>query len=282
MGRIEDLEKIHELKSKGILSEEEFEIEKAKILNDEKIESEVKSVPNNICKNCGAELEVGEKFCGKCGKEANATIKINFKGLIIGFCIFMIIIIGIAFFTRPKKVEVPNLVGTTVEETREILDNLNLRLSLSSCGNEQEIIATQNYEQGREVTEGTIISVKTKDKRHEENEQQKLKAKVDEAISKYGKTVHSANGTSVKYNSYSLYKTSTSGERVYKLKFLTSYNYEYTDIYYYQLVSLDKNNEYVMKNSSFYVYRKFSYSNGESTVTFDDIGMNYEYESIWE
>lgn len=277
MGKIEDLEKISELKSKGILTEEEFQAEKRRILNDEKIESEVKTVPNNICKKCGAKLEVDEKFCGKCGKEVNDTIKINFKGLIIGFSIFMIIIIGIAFFTRPKKVEVPNLIGTTVEETREILDNLNLRLSLSSCGNEQEIIATQSYEKGKTVTEGTIISVKTKDKSHEENEQQKARAKVEEAIKSFANSVRNSNGGSVKYSRYSKYGTSSKGENIYKIEYDTNSNSGSYKQYYYQLVSLSDDGEDVKKSTKLYY---FSFVYGEE-ATGQKNELEWEAEKIW-
>ena len=39
MGKIEDLEKIQDLKNKGILTQEEFEIEKKKILEQYNIDS---------------------------------------------------------------------------------------------------------------------------------------------------------------------------------------------------------------------------------------------------
>lgn len=78
MGKIEDLEKIHELKTKGILTEEEFEEEKKKILKHEDLDvKETLIEENNLCKKCGANLQEGEKFCGKCGKKVENIAEIT-------------------------------------------------------------------------------------------------------------------------------------------------------------------------------------------------------------
>ena len=108
MSNIDELEKIQKLKENGILSEEEFEKEKAKILNvnsdtektikDEKRkESKIfknKKIKN--CKKCGAETEKGATFCGKCGSRIKGvkirnTIIITFNILVIIFFIYSII-----------------------------------------------------------------------------------------------------------------------------------------------------------------------------------------------
>ena len=95
MSSLDDLEKIQKLKEKGILSEEEFEAEKKKILNMDN-----NSVKNNICKKCGAELEDRATFCGKCGSKVQKTfienLKTNKKWLII-ILVIIIVVIGIVY-----------------------------------------------------------------------------------------------------------------------------------------------------------------------------------------
>lgn len=95
MSSLDDLEKIQKLKEKGILSEEEFEAEKKKILNMDN-----NSVKNNICKKCGAELEDRAIFCGKCGSKVQKTfienLKTNKKWLII-ILVIIIVVIGIVY-----------------------------------------------------------------------------------------------------------------------------------------------------------------------------------------
>lgn len=101
MSNIDELEEIQELKEKGILSEEEFEKEKAKILNanlnTEKTIKEEKKKESKIlknkeikhCKKCGAEAEEGATFCGKCG---NRIKGVKIRNIIIVTCSILVII----------------------------------------------------------------------------------------------------------------------------------------------------------------------------------------------
>ena len=114
MSNIDELEKIQELKEKGILSEEEFETEKAKILNvnsnseknikdEQKKESKIlKNKKIKHCKKCGAEIEEGATFCGKCGTRIKG-VKIR-NTIIIGCSILVIIF----FIYDPQKKTVNN------------------------------------------------------------------------------------------------------------------------------------------------------------------------------
>lgn len=132
MSVIDELEKIQKLKEQGILTEEEFEDEKSKILNKntkveknnveteknvEKIETnintekqEIQSLNRNVrehkkkvCKNCGNEIQEGEKFCGKCGNKITTTNdleRFNLKNktsliFIVVFIVIMVIVVVI-------------------------------------------------------------------------------------------------------------------------------------------------------------------------------------------
>lgn len=126
MSIIDELEKIQELKVKGILTEQEFEKEKYKILNNGKIADktkkkvelverpkelaqeksikeikQTKSVTTNkreFCIKCGNEILEGEKFCGKCGTKTKLDIekKTNiFKIKYIKISVIIVCIIAI-------------------------------------------------------------------------------------------------------------------------------------------------------------------------------------------
>lgn len=114
MSKIDELEKIQELKEKGILSEEEFEKEKAKILNanlntektikdEKKKESKIlKNKEIKHCKKCGAETEEGATFCGKCGTRIKG---VKIRNTIIIICSILVIILfiyAIITFINPK------------------------------------------------------------------------------------------------------------------------------------------------------------------------------------
>lgn len=140
MGKIEDLEKLQKLKENKIITNEEFEIEKSKILNDTK--------DNN--------------------KQSNSPIKIKFS-YIVGIFVILALIIVIYLYI-PKTVEVPNLIGMTVEEAKEITEDLGLNLRLNSNGDNNEIIEEQFGPTG-EVEKDTNIYAVTKEynKKKEQN-----------------------------------------------------------------------------------------------------------------
>lgn len=132
MGKIEDLEKLQKLKENKIITNEEFEIEKDKILNDIK--------DNN--------------------KQSNSPIKIKFNYIMVIFIVLVFIIV--IYLYIPKTVEVPNLIGMTVEEAKEITEELGLNLIVNSNGNNNEIIDEQFGPTG-EVEKDTNIYASTKE-----------------------------------------------------------------------------------------------------------------------
>lgn len=114
MSKIDELEKIQELKANGIITEEEFEKEKAKILNTnvnseknikEKQKKESKIFKNKEiknCKKCGEDIEKGATFCGKCGTRIK---NVKLRNTIIISCSILVIILfiyAIITFVNPK------------------------------------------------------------------------------------------------------------------------------------------------------------------------------------
>lgn len=108
MNRLDELERLQKLKERGTITEEEFIIEKKKLLNNYQNSDEDNSNSNqenirqenivnaNVCVKCGNTVFKGDRFCVKCGtkvsKVKNLTsynqqnqdpIKIKFSHLII-------------------------------------------------------------------------------------------------------------------------------------------------------------------------------------------------------
>lgn len=138
MGKIEDLEQLQKLKVNKVITDEEFEIEKNKIL-------------------------IGTKDSTK---KRNNPIKFNYIAVIFVVIVFIVV----TYLYIPKTVEVPNLIGMTVEEAQEVTEKLGLNLGLNSNGNNNEIIEEQFGPIG-EVEKDTNIYVSTKqyNEKKEEN-----------------------------------------------------------------------------------------------------------------
>lgn len=110
MGNIEDLEKLQKLQKCGILTDEELEIEKKKILdienNVENLQADTESsIVDKVCNECGNVIFEADKFCGKCGKKImtnKQTNKKKRKYLIISavsvliFAVLVVIIVNIS------------------------------------------------------------------------------------------------------------------------------------------------------------------------------------------
>lgn len=86
-------------------------------------------------------------------------------GLILLFVITIGLTIGISNATRPKDVEIPNLVGKTVDEAKDILKQNKLNYVEESQEYNADVpegqIISQNppYVQGRRIKENTSIKV---------------------------------------------------------------------------------------------------------------------------
>lgn len=93
---IEELEKLSQLKEKGIITDEEFEKEKKKILNT----NETVSSGNNVkiyknqkrCKTCGNLIANNANICPKCGRDDRSIMQ---KNPILGCFGVLMIILGI-------------------------------------------------------------------------------------------------------------------------------------------------------------------------------------------
>lgn len=155
MSVIDDLEKIEKLKEQGILTEEEFDNEKNKILNKStKVEenniktqkSDEKIIPNNnteeqkiqrpnksvkeykkrVCKNCGNEILEGEKFCGKCGHKVDEKNIKTKQYIIIGIIAVVIIVATLLII----------LINNSKEQDDKVNENSNSTNSTYASSNQ--------------------------------------------------------------------------------------------------------------------------------------------------
>ena len=89
--------------------------------------------------------------------------------------------------------------------------------------------------------------------------------------SRCGKEIN--NDGELQFNSYSKYKTTSSGIVIYQIK----YNTFYDSVKSYQLVSLNKDNTSVAKSTNVYGF----YVNYDGSLTGDKNQYEYEAEKIW-
>ncbi len=146
MSVIEDLEKIQKLKEQGILSEEEFETQKQKILGKDvkkeqftnnatkyinkvmkNINQKIKKCKTifinktnrkhkkNFCINCGNELKKREKFCGKCGTKRIVN-KENYILGMIAICI--VLLICVIIYNKYNANVNNNITNSNISETQ--------------------------------------------------------------------------------------------------------------------------------------------------------------------
>lgn len=112
MSNLDQLTKLAELKEKGALTEEEFQSEKAKILNSEKIEAkplnkDAAKKPSMFdklqpCKTCKKDVSIEAKRCPHCG-EKNPTM--TAKKYAIGCFVFIVIVVVISMCSHGKKTD---------------------------------------------------------------------------------------------------------------------------------------------------------------------------------
>ncbi len=92
-----------------------------------------------VCKNCGNELQEGEKFCGKCGNQIDniensqqikkdKTNKINKKIIIVMISIVTVIILGIVIFV---------VNNAKTNSNQDIYNNINQGINNDLSSNEQ-------------------------------------------------------------------------------------------------------------------------------------------------
>lgn len=183
MSNLDELEKLQELKLKGIITNEEFEEEKNSLLNGEvknkiNINKKHNDNLNRICKNCGALIEENEaKYCGKCGNKIKNKYDykqfiFKYKFLIIGITVILIGFIGVAVYNEELKLSIPHITEITVKEAKEKIGELGLKLEINGSSNESDIVISQEPQYGSGyILKGDTIKVSTITK--EEFEKQK-------------------------------------------------------------------------------------------------------------
>lgn len=204
-------------------------------------------------------------------------------GILIGG---MILLLAIGFvgdyIKKSRKTTLPNLVNMTYKEAKEETKKLGLNLEITrGTENNDSIVTYQTpapYVKNSTIEKGstikvTVLTQEEKEKQDKKDEEDKKKENAkNKAISEFASKVRQANNGSLKYDSNSLYKVTNDGTAVYKVKYTTSNE----SVYYYQLVSLDKDNTAVTKSSKVYEYLTVGdYTSG------DTYAIEYEYETLW-
>lgn len=129
--------------------------------------------PTQRITTLGADSDRSANTTQKNGKKPNKFIEFIKKhkvlssivGLILLFVITLGLTIGISNATRPKDVEIPNLVGKTVDEAKKILDENKLTYvedeSVYSTEYEAGQIISQNppFVEGRKIKQKTEVKV---------------------------------------------------------------------------------------------------------------------------
>lgn len=241
------------------------------------------------CNKCGKKIEDGEQFCSQCnnvikneeqlGKQCDnkkkAKSKVNI--LIIGMLLIVIGSVGIIIFEQITKVEMPNLIGKTVEQAREITEELDLKIANANTSSDNSIIVSQSpqYRADYKIKKGTSFSIITKtpeqieEEEKEKQRQQEKVAKIKQIIQEWAKNVEDVNKGSVSYRSHNKYATTDEGKEIYMIIYDTSSKYTK----YRQLVALDEDLTTVKGTTKLYT---FTYLSDGSE------GSNQEKEMKWE
>lgn len=187
MGKFDDLERLQKLKESGVLTNQEFENAKQRILNEaDNVEPE-KSIKSENLQN---EVITEEKT------EKEVKNKKTIKIFIIIVIIVLVLIVGLYLISsaieKSREVSVPNLIGKTYAQARDELSKLDLyiesKYSYNSTYSDSDdaIIQTQDDEEGEIVKKGDTIKVTAKtqeqiEKEKEEEEERKRQQEEAEA-----------------------------------------------------------------------------------------------------
>lgn len=256
MGKIDDLEKLQKLKESGALTEDEFKIEKQKILdsddpNNNKKGTNIQS-KNYSTQNSSTSSDINNK--------KGNPIKIKFSTCLI---IVLIVLLG---FIGLIKIFTHNSMEDAAKKSME---------KSSQTQNINPTNKVVNAEAAKEATE--------KAKQLEEEALEKAKAKqleeetIEKAIKLHAENVRDINEGSLKYYSHNLYTTTSDGLKIYKIQYSTVAKSSAYTAYYYQLVSLNSDNTAVTRHTKLYYS---SYTNGKQHSNEDD-QMEWEAEKIW-
>ena len=164
MGRLDDLERLQKLKESGTLTQEEFEKEKYKILNN--IGNEDKNKENIVkdkdCNKYDNELSEEDKFSDNSNPPTNKRVKSN-KKILIYIAIFIVVLIiigGIAIIKNNSK-NVSNNETIKEQESQQV-QNKSIDIKLYDVNNDKpSIIKLDNTIQSGAVYDFTIEDFKT-------------------------------------------------------------------------------------------------------------------------
>lgn len=259
MDKYKELENLQKLKDEGVLSEQEFQEEKKKILSSEINENITPTNSQYIIRN----------YTEKINKEKKTSRKKTFKIFITTFVVAIIVcILPAAIVTidsnikkskeEKLKVTVPNLIGKTYTEAQQELSNLGLEVKTryGSSDNPEAIVTEQGKKEGYTMKKGETLEIKVLTQEEIEKQEEEQKKKDEEsnakwkATNEFTKQVESANSGSVKYVNSSYYGTTKTSGAVYKLKYTTSYENQY----YYQLVSYNDDFTRVVKSTKLFSF----------------------------
>ena len=250
------------------------------------------------CSKCGNEIKEAEKFCGKCGSEIKEKVTSNVKEIkenksiikkkfiLIGLAI--LVVIGIIYssinggiFKNNKQVQIPNLVGKTVEEAEYETSKLGLKLKIS-MGSSNNIITEQDpkYIDNYKIKKNTTINIELatqEEKQKQQEERQKKQEeenKIKDIIKEWAKHVRDANEGSVSYKSHSKYATSDNGKIIYQIVYDTGSKYSE----YRQLVALGSDLSDIKGTTKLYY---FTYLSNGSPGASGEKEMKWEAEKLW-
>lgn len=256
MGKIDDLEKLQKLKESGALTEEEFNIEKQKVLN---VDVANDTTARTNIQNKDNTTQNNNTISNRNNKREN-PIKIKFSTCLIIVLIVFLVFIGLI------KIFSHNSMEDAAKKAME---------KSSQTQNINPTNKVVNAEAAKEATE--------KAKQLEEEALEKTKAKqleeetIEKAIKLHAENVRDINEGSLKYYSHNLYTTTSDGLKIYKIQYSTVAKSSAYTAYYYQLVSLNSDNTAVTRHTKLYYS---SYTNGKQHSNEDD-QMEWEAEKIW-
>ncbi len=269
MGKIDDLEKLQKLKESGALTEDEFKIEKQKILDSDNPNNNKKGTniqsKNYSTQNSSTSSDINNK--------KGNPIKIKFSTCLIIVLIVLLGFIGlIKIFTHNSMEDAAKKSMEKSSQTQNI--NPTNKVVNAEAAKEATEKAKQLEEEALEKAkaeqlEGETIE-KTKAKQLEEET-------IEKAIKLHAENVRDINEGSLKYYSHNLYTTTSDGLKIYKIQYSTVAKSSAYTAYYYQLVSLNSDNTAVTRHTKLYYS---SYTNGKQHSNEDD-QMEWEAEKIW-
>lgn len=185
MNKINELERLSKLKESGVISNEEFEVEKEKILKKNN-NVNVSKMNENIVKNYTEKAKVENRQV----RNRNIKLTILIFSITLLFMIIICVVVPVIQknIEKSKEVQVPNLIGKTISEAEQEASTSKLSIKVEDAflttlysDNPDAIIVEQEDKEGTILKKGDSIRVKAKteeqlDKEKQEKEEAERKA----------------------------------------------------------------------------------------------------------